>query len=221
MRGNKLRRPAAVLWDLDGTIIDTEPLWMAAEYDLVNRHGGTWNEKHSKAIVGSDLVNAGGYIREHAGVDLEAHEIVEDLVGAVLTQMATDLRWRPGALELLGALHIAEVPLGLVTMSYRSIVDALLPHLPEGIFDIVVTGDEVTAGKPDPEPYLAAARALAVDPARCVAIEDSPTGTAAAEAAGCHVLVVPNQVAVAPAPGRTLAQSLVGIGVADLAALLG
>lgn len=212
--------PAAVLLDMNGTLVDTEPLWMAAEYELVGRYGGTWSEEHAQAIIDSDLLDAARYICARGEVDLPPEQVVDIMVAAVRDEMADGLAWRPGALDLLAALRRAGVRLALVTMSYRAIVDALLPHLSEDIFDIVVTGDEVAAGKPDPEPYLAAARALGVEPAGCVAIEDSATGTRSAEAAGCRVLVVPNHVTVEPAPGRTFAQSLAEVTPADLAALL-
>ena len=203
--------PAAALWDLDGTIVDTEPLWIAAEYDLAERHDAPWTIEDAMHVVGSDLIDSGRYIRERMGLDLTPHEIVDDLIAGVLRQLDGDIAWRPGALELLGRLRDAGVPLALVTMSWRSIVDALLPHLPDGIFDIVVTGDEVEPGKPHPEPYLAAARALGVDPSSCIAFEDSPTGAKSAEAAGCHVVVVAHHVPVPGSGRRTLVESLVDL----------
>ena len=104
----------------------------------------------------------------------------------------------------------------LVTMSWRRLADALIESAPAGSFVASITGDEVRKGKPDPEPYLAAAAVLGVDPADCVAIEDSPTGVASALAAGCATLGVPHVVPVAAAPGLTLVESLVGVGLADL-----
>ncbi|MDO9380045.1 MAG: HAD family phosphatase [Nocardioidaceae bacterium] len=213
--------PAAVLWDLDGTIVDTEPIWIAAEFDLAERHGATWTDADAERLIGHDLLESGQFIKERMALDLEPEEIVEDLVAAVLRHLASgDLEWRPGALELLAALRSSGVLLGLVTMSYRSIVDRLLPHLPEDVFDVVMTGDEVSAGKPDPEPYLAAARALGVDPRDCVAVEDSPTGARSAQAAGCHVLAVPHHVPVGAEDNRTVRTSLVGLTPQDLGHLL-
>jgi beta-phosphoglucomutase-like phosphatase (HAD superfamily) len=111
------------------------------------------------------------------------------------------------------------VPCALVTMSYERFVAPILAHLPVGSFRVVVTGDSVTRGKPDPEPYLTAARLLAVEPAACVAIEDSDPGATSAAAAGCPVLVVPHYVDVPPGPGRAFRETLVGMTPADLGLL--
>ncbi len=127
--------------------------------------------------------------------------------------------WRPGARELLAALREAGVPTALVTMSYRRFVEPVLEQLPAGSFDAVVTGDEVERGKPHPDPYLRAAALLGVPPADCVALEDSPTGAASAEAAGCRVLVVPHHVPVPAGERRAFAPTLSDLGVADLVAL--
>ena len=118
-------------------------------------------------------------------------------------------------------MRAAGVPCALVTMSYARLVDAALAQLPAGSFDVLVTGDEVKRGKPHPEAYLTAAERLGVDPAACVAIEDSPAGAASAEAAGARVLVVPQAVEVPTGPRRTHVASLKGIGLDDLEAQLG
>ena len=128
--------------------------------------------------------------------------------------------WRPGARELLAELLAAGVPCALVTMSYAVLAESMVRQLPTGSLAAVVTGDQVTDGKPHPEAYLTAAALLGVDPARCVAIEDSPTGIASAEAAGCAVIAVPHAVPIDAAPTRTLRPTLVGLGVAELEAVL-
>ena len=211
--------PAAVLWDMDGTLVDTEPYWIAAEHRLVDAHGGTWSEEHALALVGQDLLVSAGYIREHGGVDLEPEAVVSLLLADVVAQVRQEIPWRPGARELLAALREAGVPCALVTMSWTRLADAVVDALPAGSFAAVVTGDAVARGKPHPEPYLTAAARLGVATVDCVAIEDSPTGTASAEAAGCRVVVVPHIVAVAAGPGRTLLPSLLGVtpgGLGDL-----
>jgi HAD superfamily hydrolase (TIGR01509 family) len=185
-------RLAAVLWDMDGTLVDTEPYWIECEYELVESFGGTWSLEHAHAIVGFDLLDSARYIAEHGGVPLAPREIVERLLDGVIERVERRVPWRPGARELLSALRDDRVPCGLVTMSWSRFVAPVLSALPEGSFDAVVTGDGVTMGKPHPEPYLLAARKLGVEPADCVAIEDSPTGVRAAVAAGCHVVGVPN-----------------------------
>ena len=208
--------PAAVLWDMDGTLVDTEPYWFDIEFELVAEFGGTWTESDAHSLVGFDLLDSAHELRTRGGVRLEPVALVERLLDGVIRRIADQLPWRPGAPELLADCVAADVPCVLVTMSWRRLADAVIAAAPPGSFVTSVTGDEVRNGKPDPEPYLAAAAALGVEPAACVAIEDSPTGVAAALAAGCATLGVPHVVPVAAAPGLTLVDSLVGIGVADL-----
>ena len=201
---------AAVLWDMDGTLVDTEPYWIDTEYALAERHGGTWNDQHALNLVGSDLLDSGRYIREHMGIDLEPARIVEELLDGVVALVEQEVPWCAGSVDLLAALGDAGVPCALVTMSYRRFVAPVLAALPDETFRTVVTGDAVTRGKPHPEPYLTAARLLGVDPADCLAIEDSNTGARSAEAAGCTVLVVPNHVPVLPAERRVFRDTLLG-----------
>jgi HAD superfamily hydrolase (TIGR01509 family) len=212
--------PAAVLFDMDGTLVDTEPYWIETEFALVAEFGGTWSMEHALNLVGNDLLVSGEYLREHGGVDLPATEIVDRLLDGVIARVEQEVPWRPGAVELLAALVTAEVPCGLVTMSYERFVAPVLAALPEKSFTTVVTGDRVSIGKPHPEPYLAAAANLGVDPAGCVAIEDSNTGAKSAVAAGCAVLVVPNHVPVLEGERRHFADTLAGLTPSDLGALL-
>ena len=212
--------PAAVLWDMDGTLVDTEPYWIEAEYALVAEHGGSWSQADALNLVGNDLLVSGEYIREHGGVDLEPAQIVERLLDGVVARVQESVPWRPGAVELLAHLRAADVPCGLVTMSYTRFVAPVLEALPEGSFQAVVTGDEVTVGKPHPEPYLAAAALLGVEPGACIAIEDSNTGAKSAVAAGCTVLVVPNHVPVLEGERRVFRDSLAGLDLEALAALM-
>jgi HAD superfamily hydrolase (TIGR01509 family) len=199
---------AAVLWDMDGTLVDTEPYWIASEFELVDEHGGTWSHQHALELVGNDLLVSGRYIREHSGIDLEPAEIVEQLLDRVVERVEHRVPWRAGAVELLADLRAHDVRCAMVTMSYRRFVDPILRALPPDTFEVVVTGDAVSQGKPHPEPYQTAAALLGVDPAATLAIEDSNTGARSAESAGCTVLVVPNHVPVLPAPRRIFAESL-------------
>ena len=211
--------PAAVLWDMDGTLVDTEPYWIETEFNLVAEHGGRWSMEHALNLVGNDLLVSGAYIREHGGVDLEPGEIVDRLLDGVVARVREQVPWQPGARELLTALNLAGVPCGLVTMSWQRFVAPILEVLPPSTFATVVTGDRVELGKPHPEPYLLAAAELGVDPADCLAIEDSNTGAKSAEAAGCTVLVVPNHVPVLEGERRVFRDSLAGLDVAELAQL--
>jgi len=210
--------PAAVLWDLDGTLVDTEPSWLAAEFALAARHGARWSADHGDALVGNDLRTTGRYIRDHMGLSLTPEQIVDELLDNMVVSVSEGVIARPGALELLRELRRLEVPCALVTMSYRRMVDPIVAQLAPGAFAAVVTGDEVTYGKPHPEAYLTAAHMLGQPPQRCIAIEDSVTGATSAQAAGARVVVVPNRVAVPPSPDRVVLPTLAGIDLAGLVA---
>lgn len=204
---------------MDGTLVDTEPYWIASEFELVAAHGGTWSDEHAHALVGFDLLDAGRYIAEHGPVPLPPEEIVEHLLAAVISRMSATAPWRPGARELLAELGAAGIPNALVTMSWASFANVVVDLLPAGTFSAVVTGDQVRQGKPHPEPYLRAAELLGVDPADCIAIEDSPTGAASARTAGCLTIAVPHVVDVPPAPGQHRIASLTELDVERLQSL--
>jgi beta-phosphoglucomutase-like phosphatase (HAD superfamily) len=208
--------PSAVLWDMDGTLVDTEPYWFDVEFELVAEFGGTWTDADARSLVGFDLLDSAHELRSRGGVDLEPIEVVERMLDGVVRRVANELPWRPGAPALLAECASVGIPCVLVTMSWRRLADAVIASAPPGSFAASITGDEVRNGKPHPEPYLAAAAALGVDPVRCVAIEDSPTGVAAALAAGCATLGVPHVVPIPPAPGLTLVDSLDGVRLDDL-----
>jgi HAD superfamily hydrolase (TIGR01509 family) len=211
---------AAVLWDMDGTLVDTEPYWIASEHALVAEFGGTWTDRDAHSIVGFDLLDAAVELRDRGGVRLEPVEIVERLLDSVIAMAGAELPWRDGARELLAECVGEGIPCAMVTMSWRRLADAVLAAAPTGSFAASVTGDEVTSGKPDPEPYLAAAAALGVDPSMAVAIEDSPTGVASALGAGCATLGVPHVVPLTAVPGLTIVRSLADVALADLRRLV-
>lgn len=207
--------PAAILWDLDGTLVDTEPAWIAAETELARRHGVEWTDEDSEAMIGSALPNAAAIMRRR-GVDLDDDAIIGFLIDRVNEAIAREVPWQPGALELLTAARDAGIPCALVTMSYREMAERIVAGAPEGTFRTVVAGDQVTNGKPHPEPYLTAADTLGVDIRSCVAVEDSPTGLASAEAAGARVIGVQSQLPVAPRPGRSRVATLAMLDLDDL-----
>jgi len=204
---------AAVLWDMDGTLVDTEPYWIASEHQLVAEHGIAWSDADAHSLVGFDLLAAAHELRNRGGVTLDPQAVVEYLLAHVIARCAEGLPWRPGAPELLAGCVAAGIPNVMVTMSWRSLADAVIGAAPAGSFTASITGDEVTNGKPDPDPYLAAAAALGVDPSACLAIEDSPTGVASALAAGCVTLGVPHVVSLPTSAGLTIVDSLTGIDV--------
>ena len=218
--GGSGARPAAVLWDMDGTLIDTEPYWMEVETEVVAAHGnGAWTTEDALLLVGNDLMVTGAIVQERGQVRLPVERIVELLMDGVVQRIREAVPWRPGARELLAGLRGQQVPCALVTMSYERLVGPVLDAVPAGSFDVVVTGEAVAHGKPHPEPYLHAARLLGVEPTACVAIEDSNPGATSAEAAGCRVLVVEAHVSVEPGPGRVFLPTLEGLTPADLAGL--
>jgi HAD superfamily hydrolase (TIGR01509 family) len=213
---------AAALWDFDGTLADTEPLWINAEYDLISQLGGTWSDEDAEQLVGNSLLDSGSYILNAIGrVDLSPAWVVEQLLAAVLDHMRQHpIVWRPGALELLESFAVAGVPCALVSASYRVLLDAALRQLPDWAFQVSVAGDEVSRGKPHPEPYEKACTALGVSAQHCVVLEDSETGCRAGNAAGALVLAVPNRVEIPHAPRRLHVRSLADLDAAAVARML-
>lgn len=214
----------AVLWDMDGVLVDTEPLWTLAEVELATALGGEWSAEIKAAVVGTRLDVAVPTILRWFGAPDTPRQVAETsgwLLGRMVELFGSALPLMPGAAELLAELGAQGVPTALVSSSYRVLVDAVLAQ-GAGPFALSVAGDEVQRGKPDPEPYRRAAGLLGVDPARCVVIEDSPSGVASGEAAGCAVVAVPSVAGVAfsATPRRLVAPSLARIGLNDLRALV-
>lgn len=211
--------PAAVFWDMDGTLIDSEPYWLSAETTLVESYGGVWTEADGLQLVGSSLERS-AIILQSRGVALGVNEIVELLTDRVLERIAAEVPWRAGARELLSALRDAAVPTALVTMSIGRMAQRVSDSLGFTGFDAVVSGDLVADGKPAPDCYLLAAGLLGVDPAGSVAIEDSEYGVAAGVAAGMATIAVPLHVALPASPSYTLWPGLEGRTPSDLAEVL-
>jgi HAD superfamily hydrolase (TIGR01509 family) len=217
--------PAAVLWDLDGTLLDSEKLWDIPLYELTEKLGGELSAEARNAMVGSNMAVTLRLIYAEVGIPDPSPEQLADSAAWIDRRMAEVFRqglpWRPGAADALTAVHTAGLPMALVTSTQRGLTEIALDTVGKSLFRVTVCGDEVDGlNKPHPEPYLKACRLLDVDPATCVAIEDSPTGTASAVAAGCTVLVVPCEVPVEPGERRVFRTSLEGLTVADLTALL-
>jgi HAD superfamily hydrolase (TIGR01509 family) len=211
--------PAAVLWDMDGTLVDTEPYWITAETDLVESYGHTWTYEDAMTLVGSGLWES-AQIFQSRGVDLPADDIVHLLTGRVRDRLAKDgVPFRPGARELLKELRDLGVKTALVTMSIRPMAEQVLSHLDFDAFDLLVTGDEVDNPKPHPEPYLTAASLLGVSISDCVAIEDSRAGLASAVASGAVSIAVPHAVTIPEASTHTIWPTLAGRTSTDVSAV--
>lgn len=211
--------PAAVLWDMDGTLVDTEPYWMSAESALVTSYGGSWSHEDGLQLVGSGLWHS-ARILQAKGVDLGEKEIIDLLTEHVTNKLVDDgIPWRPGARELLLELRDAGIKTGLVTMSLSSMAHHVADRLGFVGFDVVVGGDDVTHSKPHPEPYLTAADLLGVNIAECFALEDSEPGIASASASGAVTVGVPFMIDLAESTEYTLWPTLAGRTVADITAL--
>ena len=218
--------PAAVLWDLDGTILDSEKLWDIPLYELTEKLGGRLSARTRQAMVGTNVMVTVRLLYAEAGIPDPTPEQVADSAAWIDRRMAEvfrgDLPWRPGAAEALAVVRAAGLRTALVTSTERHLTEIALDTIGRENFDVTVCGDEVGGrNKPLPDPYLKACRLLGVDPAGCVAIEDSPTGVGSAVAAGATVLVVPCEVAVDEGERRVFRTSLEGLTVADLTALVG
>ncbi|MFM9448066.1 HAD family hydrolase [Streptomyces acidiscabies] len=210
----------AVLLDMDGTLVDTEGFWWDVEVEIFAGLGHTLDDSWRHVVVGGPMTRSAGFLIEATGADITFDELsvllndgFEDRIGRALPLM-------PGAARLLAELAAHDVPTALVSASHRRIIDRVLASLGPQHFRLSVAGDEVTRTKPHPEPYLLAASRLGADPARCAVIEDTATGVAAAEAAGCQVVAVPSVAPIAPAARRTVVPSLEHVDVTFLRALV-
>ncbi len=210
--------PAAVLWDMDGTLIDSEPYWMESERALAAEFGVPWTHEDGLDLVGRPLPDSARIMREK-GIDLPAEEIIERALASVIAQVRVRIPWQEDARALLADIGAAGIPCALVTMSYASFASAVVESLP-GVFDVIVTGDEPIQGKPAPDPYLLACARLSVAPEDCIVLEDSLSGVASGLASGARTIAVRRFVDVAPAPGLVRVATLADVTVPMLPALL-
>jgi HAD superfamily hydrolase (TIGR01509 family) len=205
---------AAVLFDMDGTLVDTEHLWWQAVEQVATSLGHQLTDADQPEVLGRPVAHTAAHLAAVTGV--APGSLAADLHGAFATRVHAGVVPRPGALWLLDRLRDHGIPTALVSASPRSIVDIVLGVLGPDRFAVTIAADDVTHSKPAPDPYRAAARALGVSPSHCVAIEDTPTGVTSAEAAGCRVVAVPSLAPITGAPGRTVLDSLEQVTVAGL-----
>lgn len=181
---------AALLWDMDGTLIDSERYWFKAEADLVHTGGGTWSREQADECVGKPLQFTAHQVKKAGGLREDVEDISRLLIESMAGYIRTDgVPYRIGAEELVTQARAAGLKLALVTLAVGPYVEAVWDGL-QG-FDVCISGDAVTRQKPDPEAYLAAMAQLGLEAHQCVALEDSPTGVKAAAASGATTIFVP------------------------------
>jgi HAD superfamily hydrolase (TIGR01509 family) len=203
--------PDAVIFDLDGVLIDSEQLWNGAKESLVQESGGRWREEAPTVMMGMSSVEWAAYLRDELGVPMDADAISRDVVRRMAEGYRRELPLLPGAVGAVRALA-ARWPLGLASSSNREVIDLVLELADFGdCFRVAISSEEVARGKPAPDVYLAVAQALGVDAARCVAIEDSSNGLRAAAAAGMAVIAVPNPHYPPAADALALASATVSV----------
>jgi HAD superfamily hydrolase (TIGR01509 family) len=208
--------PAAVLWDMDGTLIDSEPYWMRSEGAFAKANNSNWSEADGLSLIGMSLYDSSKIIKEKVGSDLDPEQIIQELTDGVSAQLRQEILWRPGAKELLLLLRSNNVKTALVTMSMHRMAKQVVDAIGFDAFDVIVAGDDVSHGKPHPEPYLKAAELLGVKAEECVAFEDSISGLRSAESAGTKAVGIKNIVEIPVVPGRIIWPTLRGVSISDL-----
>ena len=211
--------PAAVLWDMDGTLIDSEPYWLASESAFAAAHDSKWGQDDGLGVIGMSLYESSKLLKERVGSSLEPQQIIDQITDGVLSQLEQAIPWRPGARELLKLLKDNNVKTALVTGSMHRMAQMVAEQIGFEAFDVILGGDDVVKGKPHPESYLTAASMLGVDPTHCVAFEDSLTGITAAEAAGTKAVGIAHIVEIPMVENRILWPTLEGVQMNDLRAL--
>jgi HAD superfamily hydrolase (TIGR01509 family) len=210
----------AVLLDMDGTLVDTEGFWWDVEVEVFGALGHRLDDSWRHVVVGGPMTRSAGFLIEATGADISLADLSALLNAGFEERIGHSLPLMPGAARLLAELHEHAVPTALVSASHRRIIDRVLAVLGPHHFRLSIAGDEVSRTKPYPDPYLLAAAGLGVDPARCAVVEDTATGVAAAEAAGCHVVAVPSVAPIVPAERRTVVGSLQEVDLTFLRGLM-
>ncbi|HEX6448335.1 MAG TPA: HAD family phosphatase [Trebonia sp.] len=207
---------AAALFDMDGLLVDTEPLWLETETDVMDRLGAQWTIDDQEALLGGSMERTVSYLLSKATRPAPPQAVARWMLDGMLDRVrAGRVVIRPGASELVAEIAASGLPYALVTSSLRAFAEAVLEAtgLP---FSVTVCAEDTGVTKPAPDPYLIGAKLLDADPERCVALEDSPNGVASATAAGCRVIAVPSLVVIPPAPGRLVVGSLTEVSLATL-----
>ncbi|MGH3378371.1 MAG: HAD family hydrolase [Actinoallomurus sp.] len=210
----------AVLFDMDGLLVDSERLWYESEAEVMAAFDVPWGPEDQESLVGGSITRTVAYMLARTGPVVAPDELARRLLDGMAERLRANVPMMPGAKQLLDEVREAGVPSALVSSTHRALMEYALDGIGRDRLTITVAGDEVENTKPHPEPYLTAARLLEADPRRCVALEDSPNGTESATAAGCHVVAVPSVVPIPEAPGRTVITSLLEVDLARLRSLV-
>ena len=213
---------SAVLWDMDGTLVDTEVLWDKAIYTTMQDIGAPLTPAQRALTVGMSMDSLLHFLAEYAGSDDDTliTTLNDTIVAAMGELYQTEMQWQPGAEELIGAVRAAGIPQALVTNTQRVLTDLALMTVGRENFAVSVCGDEVPAAKPAADPYLRAAKLLGVPPAECLVVEDSMTGIRSGLGAGCRVLGIRTENPLEPGEGYDIWDSLAGVTLADFKAYM-
>jgi HAD superfamily hydrolase (TIGR01509 family) len=213
----------ALLFDMDGLLVDSEPVWFVVEQQVFARLGSqrAWSDDDARSLVGNALPVSAARMVAVARADVAVETVVGWFVDGMRAQLRQGVPWKPGAVELLRLARAEGWRTALVSSSHRPLLEVVLAALPVGSFDVSVAGDEVSRGKPHPEPYLRALTLLGCNASEAVVLEDSPPGASAGAAAGCRVVLVPDRAVVPTDHPWEQVTSLAEVSPAWLAALLG
>lgn len=213
-----MTKPKALLLDLDGTLLESEKLWLIAEQQVMERYGYAWTPADQHHCLGGPLERVAQYMEVKANGSERSEVIGSQLLNTVANLFTTEpLEWRPGAEALVAQAHQLQIPTVIVTASWRSVLDTVMARMSEsvGTFSHSIAGDEVQNSKPHPEPYLSAAISVGISIGDCLAIEDSPTGTQSAVSAGARVIAVEHMATIDVA-GAVIVRTLAGQDVESL-----
>ena len=215
-------KPAAVLFDMDGTIVHSEPLWMRCETEFVLSHGGEWSPERAMELVGNSLETSGQILSAAINNQMPGDQIIADIVTRMIRLYESgQIPWRPGFLECARALQAAGVKMAVVSASYSRLVKTVVAQVPDQMIDTYVGGDMVENDKPNPDPYLLAAEKLGVAITDCIVVEDSMNGLKAGLASGAATVAIPCVKPIPLQPGMSRLQSLQQLTLEVAARIIG
>jgi HAD superfamily hydrolase (TIGR01509 family) len=207
---------SAILFDMDGTLIDSEPLWLKAEIEVMAEVGCHWDEQDQINCLGGPAERTERYMQERSQNIKPYGYFINRLHEVMRARITNELDLIPNALSLLKECKDAGIKTALVTASSRDLMTIVLKRFPIGTFDVVVSGDDVEKSKPDPAPYLLAAKQLSVDISKCLVLEDSLTGVQSGLSSGAKVIGIPHLVQMSEHPNLRVISSLDEITLSDI-----